>query len=879
MAWLAKGFSLLPTRSTLSGVAFEPPPYTSSTTAKNSSNPSAASSTKGMGHTGDLHDIAFTLSSLLPHTLSNLLPCTVFVSSKGNSDMHPRENKTRALLDTGSLAGDFVSQALVNRFKLHSSVVITSSKSVCSGLNSSCLNLSHTLSLTVNFTNELTNKINSFSINAFILSDSPVELIIGITTIKKYNLFGAVPSFISDIIPVFHHDITPIKQKVERTHCTDCNKTQPALLPQPALTHTSVPLSVTPSIHASLIEESHRIFSGQVEDNQIPDKVGSFEPWLPLKFPTDDILSKIKISGSQKLRLDIMTLCEEFRHLFCEVLPSTPAKLKPFDILVNEEQWQTPSNRTPPRRLSPQKQQEVQKQVTELLRQGILEPSSASYYSQALLIPKPGVDNWRLCIDYRNLNNCTKDASWPIPNIDQMLRRIGKLKARFFGSMDLTQGYHQAPISLSTRIYTAFILFCGLYQFTRLPFGPKRAPSYFQEQMASVLVGLIYFICEMYLDDILVFGQTEEEFLLNLRTVFVRLDKHDLKLKAPKCAFGFQEIEWVGKVVSSEGLKMSRTRIQKLLDFPQPIIYKQLKSFLGFVNYFRDFIRNQSMLVKPLHRLLTDYKKHLKICWTPESVKAFTDTKEAVRNITTLYFLNDTDPITLCTDASDYGIGGYLYQTIDLVDYPIAFISMSLSGPQTRWATIQKEAYAIFHCCMQLETLLQDRKFTILTDHKNLLYITSASNPMIVRWYMALSELDFTINYIAGSENIVADTMSRICENNMLETPSGVAPMTNISASVIEKFTLSDKHRTDISSHHNSKVGHSGVSTTVRRLLQSKIKWPYMRQHVKHFIRNCPLCQKLRVDKFPTHSHPFTTSTDVPIHCLSFDDSNLFFAI
>ena len=129
--------------------------------------------------------------------------------------------------------------------------------------------------------------------------------------------------------------------------------------------------------------------------------------------------------------------------------------------------------------------------------------------------------------------------------------------------MDLTQGYHQAPVAPSSRIYTAFILFCGLYQFTRLPFGPKRAPSYFQEQMAGVLVGLIYFICEMYLDDILVFGQNELEFITNLRTVFTRLDKHDLKLKAKKCFFGFEEVECVGKVVSSEGLKMSRARIQK----------------------------------------------------------------------------------------------------------------------------------------------------------------------------------------------------------------------------------------------------------------------------------------------------------------------------
>ena len=149
-------------------------------------------------------------------------------------------------------------------------------------------------------------------------------------------------------------------------------------------------------------------------------------------------------------------------------------------------------------------------------------------------------------------------------------------------------------------------------------------------------------------------------------------------------------------------------------------------------------------------------------------------------------------------------MGGYLYQTIDSVDYSIVFVSLSLSGPQSRWATIQKEAFAIFHCCMQLETLLRDRTFTILTDHRNLLFITEASNPMIARWYMALSEFRVSIGYIAGSKNVVADSMSRLCENITLETPSRVAPSINISASVIEKFTIPDAHRASIASHHNS---------------------------------------------------------------------------
>jgi transposase InsO family protein len=136
---------------------------------------------------------------------------------------------------------------------------------------------------------------------------------------------------------------------------------------------------------------------------------------------------------------------------------------------------------------------------------------------------------------------------------------------------------------------------------------------------------------------------------------------------------------------------------------------------------------------------------------------------------------------------------------------------------------------------------------------------------------MALSEFDFSIGFIAGSDNIIADSMSRLCQNNTLETPSQVAPSITISALVIENFTLSDFHHSTITSHHNSKVGHAGVVSTVRRLLQSKIKWPYMRQHVRRFIKNCPVCQKRDATKFPTHAHPFTTSTYVPMECLNVD--------
>ena len=252
-----------------------------------------------------------------------------------------------------------------------------------------------------------------------------------------------------------------------------------------------------------------------------------------------------------------------------------------------------------------------------------------------------------------------------------------------------------------------------------------------------------------YIDDYTVFGDTNIEFVSRLELIFERFRKHNLYLKASKCFSGYSEVEFFGKVVSEKGLQISRTKIQSVLDFPLPIVSKQLKSFLGTANYLRDLVRDYSTISQPLHQLLTDYNKTRRVVWTPESTAAFHETKLAISKCTTMHFMSDIAPITLHTDTSDYGVV-YLFQTVDGIEQPVAFVSRSLNKSQLRWSVIQKEAYGIFYSCMYLQSLLRDRFFTIRTDHRNLLFITEASNPMIVRWYMALSEFSFSLEFIPG---------------------------------------------------------------------------------------------------------------------------------
>ena len=215
------------------------------------------------------------------------------------------------------------------------------------------------------------------------------------------------------------------------------------------------------------------------------------------------------------------------------------------------------------------------------------------------------------------------------------------------------------------------------------------------------------------------------------------LKDFDLRIlgsKQKKCRFGLKRLEYVGRVIDKDGLSMSKEKIETVLNFPLPKEATSLRGFLGLANYFRQFVPFHSGIVKPLQRMVDPRAlKRSPIYWTPEGALAFNETKIAVSRCALMYFINDDSPIRLYTDASDYGIGGVLFQIVNTVWRPIAFISKSLSTTQINWSTIQKEAYAIFFCRQQLDYLIRDRKFTIHTDHMKLTYMKQNPASMVAR--------------------------------------------------------------------------------------------------------------------------------------------------
>ena len=578
------------------------------------------------------------------------------------------------------------------------------------------------------------------------------------------------------------------------------------------------------------------------QDDKTPDSaVSAAEPW-----------TVVKIQGTANLQQILKKLVEEYKDIFSPVLGTEPAVLDGMDLRVDQVKWKTNGNRAPLRPQTLPKQDEIYKQVTAMEAAGIIKKSQAAYYSQVLLTPKPN-GKWRFCIDYRRLNEVTESLGWPIPNIRSTLQRIGSRHARWFAVMDLTSGYHQVKLAKRAQQYSAFITHCGVYEFLRIPFGMKGSPSFFQQVMATVvLTGLIYIICEVYLDDILVYGTDEVEFVARLAQVFARFRKHNLKVNPDKTRLGLEEVEYVGHIINQRGITFSTERKEATFKIPLPQTMRQLKSFLGLANYFRDHVRDYAGITRELQVLTQQYHPHRMIKWTPTTTEAFENIKRAILKAPMLHFIEEEAPLVLCTDASDYGVGGYLFQLQTqpdgvVTEAPIAFVSKTLKARQIEtWTVEEKECYAIKFSLEKLQHYLRDSPFTLRTDHRNLLFLKKTTAGRVLRWKLAIQEYNFTLEYIPGPSNVIADSLSRQEQ-----------PVKKI-LHALGVGRLSDGVRDRIKAVHNSSVGHHGVERTLAYLQKQGHHWKYMRDHVKTFVKQCPLCQKMNRLKIPIRTVRFT---------------------
>ena len=488
----------------------------------------------------------------------------------------------------------------------------------------------------------------------------------------------------------------------------------------------------------------------------------------------EDILSMITFAGSPQLVKRLKEIVLDYNDCFRTTLNKEPARIPPMQLKVDESAWRVNRNAGPPRQQSDAKQAEIAKQTSDMLKADVIQPSMAAHYSQVHLTPKPHQpEKWRFCIDFRSLNLVTESIGQWIPNIGQLINRIGAAKPTVFGVLDLTSGYFQAPLHPDSWCLTAFRCCTGIYEWTRVPMGLKGAPAYFQSILVTIVfLGLIYLICELYIDDLIVFATTDDEFCDRLIQVLERSRKYNITFNPRKVKLGLPRVEYVGHVIDSTGITFSQEKVSEVLNFPTPTTIKQVRSFLGLCNYFRDHVRNHSTLDSALRQVVTNYTNKKKFIWTfiwtEEAEKAFRDLQTAIQNLAKLYFTNEDGKVVLETDASDYGVGGYLYYTLPTnpdpkEQFPIAFMSKSLDKTQQRWDTPEKESFAIFLALRKWDHLLRHIHFLLRTDHKNLTYLNFAGSAKVYRWKLAVQGYDFDVEHVPGKENIVADVLSRLC--------------------------------------------------------------------------------------------------------------------
>ena len=400
----------------------------------------------------------------------------------------------------------------------------------------------------------------------------------------------------------------------------------------------------------------------------------------------------------------------------------------------------------------------VTAEIDRMEQMGIISRASTPFSSPLVTtVKKDG--SVRVCLDARRLNSVTlPDTELPRP-IEDILMTLGPIK--YVSSLDLTASYWQVPLKREHRQYTGFRVGTRSYVFNVLPFGLRTAVSSFTRCMDNILSASCSGFTHAYVDDLLVVSASFEEHMCHLEKVFKCLRQAGFTLRASKCGFFRQSIKFLGYLLDSDGLRPDPERIQGLLDFPAPRNVKAVQEFLGVANFDRVFAPNFSEVVEPLTRLL---RKGSRWTWTEEQDRAFELTKATLAKQTLLWHPNTALPFFVQCDASDLGVGAMLFQVVEGKRRVLAYFSKLLLDRERRYTVSEKELLAIVLALEKWRVILLGRHFTLLTDHRALLfYLRSCRllSPRISRWILALQEFSFDAQHISGSSNVVPDALSR----------------------------------------------------------------------------------------------------------------------
>ena len=395
---------------------------------------------------------------------------------------------------------------------------------------------------------------------------------------------------------------------------------------------------------------------------------------------------------------------------------------------------------------------------------------------------KPGRNEWRLLVDYRQINEKIVKNSERVPRVEEIWAALRNKK--YFTTLDLNQGFFQIPLEEESKKYTGINIGGIGYVFNSIPQGMSASPGIFQKVMTDIFHDMLYTKCIIYLDDICIFGETLEEVIKNTEEVLDRLAKFDLKVKASKCKFYAKEVELLGQVISYNKMVPQKKNITPIKSAPPPKTVKQLQSFIGAANYHRSYIKNFAKIIAPLTDLLKTEnhepreKGSAKLKkWGEAEQKAFEEIKEALASEPIRVLYDPTAETLLEVDASKTALGAVLLQIDPQTrkKRPVAYFSQKVPMNKKHLAAFDLELNAITGACEFFREYLLGVEFTIFTDHQPLTFQANFKkpSPRLARLVSKLGEFTFKIKHIKGEDNCMADYLSRADEEEELEFKEG----------------------------------------------------------------------------------------------------------
>lgn len=457
-------------------------------------------------------------------------------------------------------------------------------------------------------------------------------------------------------------------------------------------------------------------------------------------------------------KLEINKLIEKYKSIFAKDKYDI-GTVKKYEARIDLIMDKYCSKR--PYRCTMNDKREIEEQIAKLLDKNLIEESYSPFAAPVTLaFKKEDNKKSRLCIDFRDLNKIVTPQAQPFPLIQDLM--IKTRNCKFYSTLDINSAFWSIPLRIEDRQKTGFVTQEGHYQWTVLPFGLKTAPAIFQRILSNILrkYELTDFAVN-FIDDILIFSKSFSEHIDHLRRLLEAIKKEGFRLKFKKCRFASDMVQYLGHIIQNNSIRPIKDNLISIRNFPAPKTQKNVRQFLGKINFYHEYIQKRAIILDPLHNLL---RKNQKFIWSEDCQNAFDKIKDLLCSQPVLSIYDPDLPINIYTDASLEGVGAILKQTQpNDKEKPVAYFSKKLNEVQKKKKAIYLECLAIKEAVKYWQYWLIGKSFTVYSDHKPLenMNLKSRTDDELGDLTFYLSQYDFKIKYTPGKNNMEADCLSR----------------------------------------------------------------------------------------------------------------------